>query len=471
MDNAHDQPQETIAHSAQTAQDAGQLNLLSIQGPHRTMLDQIYQDAKAETGHHGRSDGASGQVCGASAEYMKYVETAARRMYDPESLGNIAALDHKYDCQIHSGKDVIGFADQAMAVSGDRFNHVMAGSEINSFNRSSAGGYTGIGLIVENAKSPAAQGGSVLVDHPVPGRAAEAAGLKAGDAIMAVNGKDTSHMTMTQVTDILTGGAPGSKVDIVVDRAGQKIERQIERQTIESPVVHDSDLGNGVAYIEIDNFASKKTVSELAAAIDRHKDARGFVVDVRNNPGGYIDQSLQSAALFVPHGTLMTTRERVDSDPANPQYINKTYGLDQNSMTIDLTTSDGKKLPTGHDVRAPYMIAGRPVVVLTNGESASAAEIFTGALHDTAGDATLGTTTFGKGIGQDYVKNMPDGGWLKVTSLRYLTPSGKWPGDASSNRIGLAPDYYSQNLAGAPIGTAQDKQLASAYNYLRARIK
>jgi carboxyl-terminal processing protease len=166
----------------------------------------------------------------------------------------------------------------------------------------------------------------------------------------------------------------------------------------------------------------------------------------------------------------MTSRQRHDSSPAKPSYDETTYEATPQGLNVSMFNTASRENSRYTDSRLPYKAADRPVVVLTNGKSASASEIFTGALHDTAHDTVIGTTTFGKGIGQSLVKNVAAGGYLKVTSLHYLTPSGIWPGDADKNKIGLKEDIHIDNPDGAQPLSADDAQLSGAVAYLKSRL-
>ena len=124
----------------------------------------------------------------------------------------------------------------------------------------------------------------------------------------------------------------------------------------------------------------------------------------------------------------------------------------------------------GDQSRYAYNVGDRPVVLLQNGNSASAAEIFTGALHDTGKITTLGEKSFGKGIGQTIIPYMPHGTDLKITSLHYNTPSGLWPGDAGKNKIGIQPDIVVKQPEGAKLGSPEDLQLAEAVKLLKQKL-
>jgi carboxyl-terminal processing protease len=449
------------------------------------ILFQHYKHAKVDLTTpvelHG-GNAATVKSCPASPDYDKYIDVAARFIYDPKALGNIADLEHKYDCDIHTTDDIFKYASQALTVTGDAYDYVMPPAEARDFEKAQTGGYAGIGLSIVPAAAvlgpmAAARGpGATVIQAVTPGKSAQKAGLEVGDALLEIDGLDVHALGPKDTSDLITNGRPGSKVDIVVDRKGQRVEKLVTREEIESaPVVHDKDLGDGIAYIKIDTFNNNKEAAQLAAAMDKYKNARAFVIDVRDNRGGLVDQALASAALFVKDGTLMTTRERHDSPPTKPVYDEKTYVLGKNTMITTATRSDtGEKVPKIEN-RQPYKAGERPVVVLTNGYSASASEIFSGALHDTAHDTVIGTTSLGKGIGQVLVKNMPDDGYLKVTNLRYLTPAGNWPGPGTGDKThpeyGLKPDKEIADPAESDKGTAADGQLNYSVDFLKHKLQ
>jgi len=412
--------------------------------------------------------------CPANPEYEALIDAAARNIYEPKTLGDVNTLKHIHDCDIASRDDVYKFVDLSLSISGDRYGHAMQPAEARQFEKVTNGGYTGIGLEIipaQKAGVPNAPA-TTLVQRPVPGRSAEKADFQPGDAILTVDGKDVHRLPPEDIADLITAGKPGSHVEIVVDRHGEKLKKDVTREAIVAPpVVHDSDLGDGIAYIKIDNFANSTEAQQLEAAMDRHKDAKAFVVDVRDNPGGLVDQSIKSAELFVKSGVLMTFRSRVDSSPDRPAYNDVTFKLNETGrQQISVESASGKSSVTNFQ-RLPNKAGERPVVVLTNEKSASAAEIFTGAVHDSGHDTTIGTTTFGKGIGQNIIKNIAGGGYLKVTSLRYMTPSGQWPGDADTHKYGLKADIPVQNAPGTAFGSAADAQLNTAVANLKSRLE
>jgi len=414
------------------------------------------------------------KTCPANPEYEALIDAAARNIYEPKDLGDINSLKHKFDCDIHSRDDVYKFADASLWAAGDGYAHAMQPAEAKQFDRQLNGKFTGIGLEIAPAKAAgyADAPSNTVVNRPLPGKPAEQAGFQKGDAIVKVDGTDVHALPPADVANRITDGVPGSKVDIVIDRQGTQLEKIVTRQAIVAePVVHDKDLGDGIAYIKIDNFGNSTEAAQLEAALDRQKNARAFVIDVRDNPGGLVDQSLKSAQLFVKSGVLMTSKQRYNSDPSKPGYNNVIDRITPTGLEHVVTDSATGESHTYNSGRLPYKIGDRPVIVLTNEKSASASEIFTGAVHDTAHDTTLGTTTFGKGIGQNVIKGIDGGGYLKITALHYLTPSGAWPGDADKHKYGLKEDIHVENPPGTVLGSPADTQLNTAVAVVKDRLQ
>src|SRR5262249_421041 len=162
-------------------------------------------------------------------------------------------------------------------------------------------------------------------------------------------------------------------------------------------------------------------------------------VDLRENPGGVMDAAISGSELFINNGTILTSRERADSDPKHPEYTMNRYGV---SPTKELVTEwkEGtpQPAPTESD-RLPNVLGDRKLYVLQNGNSASSAEIMIGALHDSAHAKTIGDPSFGKGIYQLDSPNVAGGASVHVTIGHYQTPSGYWPGDAHKHKHPIQP--------------------------------
>ncbi|MBB4264603.1 S41 family peptidase [Roseospira visakhapatnamensis] len=271
-----------------------------------------------------------------------------------------------------------------------------AGAEEARLNRGSRNGFGGIGIVFDVSED-----GIVRVEEVVRGAPAEAAGLRAGDRIVSVDGRPLERADMTLVRNLLRGPV-GASVRLGVDRGGQRLSVTIRRGLIVMPTVELTFDGD-IAVMRVSSFnqATTEAVAEAVRAARRQAGAgagpaagpRGLIIDMRGNPGGLLDQSVTMADLFLDGGTIVSTRGR---HPEARQYYSA----------------------TGGDVAG-----GLPIVVLMDGESASAAEIVAAALQDGGRAVVIGTTSYGKGTVQTVIQ-LPNGGEITLTWSRFHSPSG-----------------------------------------------
>ncbi|HSJ14023.1 MAG TPA: S41 family peptidase [Longimicrobiales bacterium] len=275
---------------------------------------------------------------------------------------------------------------------GDPHSGFMPSDEYDQLRMQTEGEYGGIGVQISK------RGDYVTVIAPLPGTPGERAGLRAGDAIVEVN--DTSAKGWTDEMAVRKLRGPrGSKVNVAIARAGvdQPIRFTITREAIRiSPVPSAYVMDGGVGYVDLTVFSESSTDS-LRRAITRLRNdgARGIILDLRTNPGGLLEQGSAVADLFLPKGKLIVeTKSRL---------------ADQNQRSVSVS-----------DDQFP----GMPMVVLVGPFSASASEIVAGALQDHDRALVLGRTTYGKGSVQT-VFPLADNNWLKLTTARWYTPSGR----------------------------------------------
>jgi Peptidase family S41 len=224
-------------------------------------------------------------------------------------------------------------------------------------------------------------------------------------------------------------------------------------------------LPDGYARLKITDFMNGNNEADVAKALKANPDVKGWIVDLRENGGGYVDQALNLASMFVKKGTLTTIRSRVPSDPRDPLYETKILSVD-GAQLIDTDTVPGRTHVQTTD-RVPYLLDDKPVVILANKNTASAAEIFTSALHDNHAATVVGETSYGKGEGQTWRNDMDGGYGIKTTSLHYYTPNGKWLGDGNANKHGIVPDLQVTENIDPKYGTDDDLQLVRAWQYLQ----
>jgi len=253
--------------------------------------------------------------------------------------------------------------------------------------------------------------GVVKVVAPIDETPAARAGVQAGDFITALDGESIVGMTLDEAVDLMRG-PKGSKIDLTILREGadEPLEITIIRDVIRVQSVRYRREGD-VAYLRITTF-NEQTESGLKKGIRSLKkeigsDLRGYVLDLRNNPGGLLDQAIGVSDIFLEEGAIVSTRGRNNKD-------SQRYSADRGDLTDDA-----------------------PLIVLINGGSASASEIVAGALQDHRRATVLGTKSFGKGSVQTIIP-LSGGveGALKLTTAKYYTPSGR-----SIQAKGIEPDF------------------------------
>ncbi len=273
----------------------------------------------------------------------------------------------------------------------DPYSELLSPKQVTAFNTTTGGRYGGVGMLIED------QQGTIVISRVYPNTPAERAGIHPGDRIVEVDGQSTRGWKTAQVSEKMQG-EPGSEIKAKFARVGMSapIEVTFTRAVIRIPAIpYTLVLDGGVGYIPFQTF-NETSARELASQLSALRDAGAtrFILDLRGNGGGYLDQSLEVANLFLPRGAaIAAVRSRAEPES---RYLAESAPL----------------LPDA------------PLIVLTDGFSASASEIVAGALQDHDRALVLGTTTFGKGLVQSVYRL--DGGWaLKVTTGKWTTPLGR----------------------------------------------
>jgi carboxyl-terminal processing protease len=275
---------------------------------------------------------------------------------------------------------------------GDPHTSLMPAKDYERLRLQTSGEYGGIGVSIDR------RGGWITVISPLPNTPGMRAGLQAGDQIIEVNGETTRDWDTDLAVSKLRG-PKGSAVDILIARVGadQPIPIRIVREEIHIQAVPSAYMMDGnVGYVEMVSFSESST-TELREAIQRLRadGARGVILDLRNNPGGLLDQGVSVADLFLERGqTVVETKGRA---------------ANQNQRAAARTSDQ---------------FPGLPIVVLVGPQSASASEIVAGALQDHDRALVLGRTTYGKGSVQSLYP-LQGNNWLKITTARWYTPVGR----------------------------------------------
>lgn len=315
---------------------------------------------------------------------------------------------------------------------GDPYTTYYNEEELEQYNEVTSETYGGIGVVISmDAETGYPKASRVYKNSP-----AEKAGMMAGDIFVAVDGERiSSEDTLTDLSNRMRGEI-GTQVNVTVQRGGQELEFTITRAQIQAEYVEYRMLDNEVGYILISEFSTKCDEEfEAAVAQLQSQGMKRLVLDVRSNPGGYVEQAVSIADMLLPEGVVVSLR---DKDGKTQDY-----------------TSDADQL-------------GIPMVVLVNEYSASASEILVGALKDYGVATVVGMKTYGKGIVQ-MMFPLSAGGALDVTIASYYTPNG-----TSIHGVGIAPDVEIQLsddlLSGETALTdATDNQLQRAIEIVKSK--
>ena len=298
-----------------------------------------------------------------------------------------------------SSKELIEAAIEGMLGSLDPHSTFLNSDELNELKVQTKGEFGGLGIEVT------LENGFVKVISPIDDTPASRAGIKAGDLITHLDDEPVLGMTLSEAVAIMRGKA-GSKIKLTVSRDENKtLQVEITRAVIELKAVK-AKIQNNIGYIRVSSF-NQKVDTQIIDAISKFKKKEkiiGYVLDLRNNPGGLLDQAVNVTDIFLNRGEIVSTRGRFDRD-----------GSRYNAIKSDLTN-------------------GLPLVVLINQGSASASEIVAGALQDHKRAIIMGTKSFGKGSVQTI---LPSGEKvaLKLTTAKYYTPLGR-----SIQKTGIDPD-------------------------------
>jgi len=408
--------------------------------------------------------------CPVSRTYNTLIEKAHRNVFDPSSLGDLNALLNKHNCEIKTAEDAFRFVNQELAPLADPFSRVLNPAQVKKFDEMLQGAGKGTGIEItpvdpESAKTT----GPLRVREVVAGSSADTQGVKPGDFIQALNGVDLTTKSPEEAFKLLT---EDRSHNVTVVRDGQKIDLNLLRRTVDMPAVVDRLIpGTNIAYIRIRDFMQDDQSYELQNALKRYPLAEGFVFDVRGNAGGAVDQALQSASMIVGKGQLLSEKMRRTDDNSSgaPNYAHNEFVLEKWELVHREILPNGQFRDKQRYLRLPDIV-DKPSVVLVNGETASAAEIFTAALQQNGEATVIGAQTFGKGIGQTVFYHQPEGSRVQVTNFRFYTPNGDWIGDAGKNRIGIKPDEVVENGRYAVPESSSDVQYQAAIAAINKKL-
>lgn len=301
---------------------------------------------------------------------------------------------------------------------GDKYTMYYTADEYKALKESTNGKFYGIGAVCQLS----GEGGVLLVDVYDNG-AGYQAGLRSGDRVVNVDGRDITDMELSSAVALIKGDK-GTSVTLEVIRGTERLTFSVVRDAVEAKTVSYTLLDNNIGYLSISQFEEVTTKQFKAAVEDlQSQGMKGLVIDIRNNPGGLLDTVVGMLKYMLPDGLIVYTEDK--------QGNRKEYkGQDNDEFNL-------------------------PLAVLVNGNSASASEIFAGAIQDYGKGTIIGTQTYGKGIVQT-VKPLTDGSAIKFTIAKYFTPKGQ-----DIHGKGVTPDMVVEYDTDADVDTQLDAAIKS----------
>ena len=329
---------------------------------------------------------------------------------------------HKYDNVIKTDADAYVAIETMVASLNDPYTKFLDPKEFNEETTSIKGSLKGIGIQI------GVQDGKLTVIAPIEDTPAEKAGLLAGDEILSIDGKSTKGITVDKAAEQIRG-EEGTNVVLVVKRKDQEpktytiTRAEIEIKSISQKVPESVKMPKDIVYIRLSSFISRNASKEFSDILAQKPDAKAVIVDLRSNPGGLLSNAIYISDMFLNGGAIVST---VDRDG---------YKETQKAARGVLTT--------------------KPLVVLIDKGSASASEIFSGAIKDNKRGVIVGTQSFGKGLVQE-INKLPNNSGINITIQKYLTPNG-----TDIHKKGITPDVVVE-LSEEDVKNKNDVQLKKA---------
>ena len=324
--------------------------------------------------------------------------------------------------------EVMDAAINGVLQSLDPYSAYMSPESFQNMQTETSGEFGGLGIEVSM------EAGVVKVISPIDGSPADEVGVKAGDYIVKINEHQVQGKTLTEAVDLMRGPV-GSDIEITVRRKGVKkaIVFKITREIIKIQSVKSKKINDNIGYIRLTAFNEnssaqiKKKVNEFT----KDKKIKGYILDLRNNPGGLLSQAIKISDFFLTNGEIVSTKSRKESE-------NRRWFANKGDI-----------------------INGKVLIVLINYGSASASEIVAGALKDNKRAILLGENTYGKGSVQSII-HLKNNGAIRLTISKYYLPSGK-----SISEVGITPDIeVAESDDEFRINTEKDNQLNFAIKLL-----
>lgn len=311
----------------------------------------------------------------------------------------------------------------------DRYSYFMSASEYEEMQQEYEGHYGGIGIVITMRDN------KLTIVSPIKNTPGERAGLRAGDIITAIDGEETAEMSQMKAVDMMRG-EENTDVTLTISRGDEEpFDVEITREDIEVPYVETEMKTEEIGYISLAQFIEEVgTKVETAVADLKEQGAEGIILDLRNNPGGLLNEAVDVSSVFIDQGVIVSVKQKDETE---------------------------RILEVNQKIKAETEI---PLIVLINKGSASGSEIVAGAIKDYDRGKLIGTTTFGKGVVQSVVP-LKDGSAVSLTTARYYTPDGNY-----IHEKGIEPDTKIELDIEAAQEDESDNQLQAAIEEMENMI-
>ena len=361
--------------------------------------------------------------------YINFVNSSENNIYEKiDIFGEVLEkINKEYVDEINQSESMDA-AINGLLQSLDPYSSYMSPEIFDEMQTETSGEFGGLGIEV------GMEAGVVKVISPIDDTPASRAGIKAGDYIVKINGEQVQGKSLTEAVDLMRG-LVGTSIELTIRRRGEKkaLTIIVVREIIEIQSVKTDTLENNIGYIRLTSFNenSGKQIKKKINQLENENKVKGYILDLRNNPGGLLSQAIKISDFFLDHGEIVSTKSRNASE--NRKWFAKKG---------DLTN-------------------GKPIILLINYGSASAAEIVAGALKDHKRAILVGENSYGKGSVQSIIP-LKNEGAIRLTVAKYYLPSGK-----SISEVGVSPDIeVSEQDEEFKIKTETDNQLNYAIKLL-----
>ncbi len=334
---------------------------------------------------------------------------------------------HKYDNKIMTNEDAYVAINTMIASLNDPYTKFLDPKEFAEETSSIKGSLKGIGIQI------GVKDGKLTVIAPIEDTPAEKAGLKADDEILEIDGKSTKGITVDKAADQIRG-REGTTVTLLIKRGSNEpklytiTRATIEIKSISQKIPDNIAMPGDIGYIRLSSFISRNAASEFRSILEQGYNKKGFIIDLRSNPGGLLSNAIYISDMFLDGGVIVST---VDRD-GYKEFQKATKGT----------------------------VTNKPVVILINKGSASASEIFSGAMKDNGRAILVGEQSFGKGLVQE-INKLPYEAGINITIQKYLTPNG-----TDINKKGITPDVIVK-LTEEDVKNKDDVQLKKAIEVMQ----